>query len=129
MIKKLINQDKGKRTYRVQFEDGEEIVSGLKDLAKQTLLSASELEGRGIMSHAELGSNNLDHNENKQKLQLQERADVLLLRGSIQINKKDSELSLQVILSKRDGEVVGGQLLRALADPRVEIELKEKKDV
>lgn len=122
MKSRIIN--KTPRTYAVIFDSGDEVMSGLKQFAREHQLSASQLTAIGAFSDALLGFFNFE-TKDYNKIPVREQTEVLSLVGDIALENGESKIHAHVVLGKADGTAHGGHLLEAHVKPTLEVIVTE----
>ena len=119
---KLLNETP--KTFAVIFASGDEIMEGLKQLADEQRLSASQLTAIGAFSDAVLGFFSYEARDYK-RIVINEQVEVLSLLGGIALEKGEPKIHAHVVLGKADATAHGGHLLLAHAHPTLEVVVTE----
>lgn len=113
------------KTYVVVFDKGDEVASGLLDVAKQYSLNAASLTGIGAFSDVTLGYFDRERKEYK-KNRVEEQVEVLSLIGDIAVNEDGTpQVHAHVVVGCSDGTTRGGHLLEARVWPTLEVVVVE----
>lgn len=117
------------RTYAVVFEEGDEVLEGLLEVARSEGLKASHLTAIGAFSDVTLSYfdwETKDYRDNP----VREQVEVVSLVGDIARSEGDDEpkLHLHVVIGKRDGSAMGGHLREAHVRPTLEVVITETPD-
>ena len=113
------------KTYGVVFDKGDEVASGLLDVAKQYNLDAAHLTAIGAFSDATLGYFDRERREYK-KIPLAEQVEVLSLIGDIAVKEDGTpQVHAHVVVGRSDGTTRGGHLLEAHVWPTLEVVIVE----
>ncbi len=113
------------KTYVVVFDKGDEVASGLLDVAKQYNLDAAHLTAIGAFSDATLGYFDRERREYK-KIPLAEQVEVLSLIGDIAVKEDGTpQVHAHVVVGRSDGTTRGGHLLEAHVWPTLEVVIVE----
>lgn len=113
------------KTYVVVFDKGDEVASGLLDVAKKYNLDAASLTGIGAFSDVTLGYFNRERKEYK-KNPLAEQVEVLSLIGDIAVKEDGTpQVHAHVVVGRSDGTTRGGHLLEAHVWPTLEVVVVE----
>jgi predicted DNA-binding protein with PD1-like motif len=117
---KLLHKHQGQKTFAVVFDTGDEVISGLLDLAKEKHFGGSHFTAIGALSDVTLGFFDWDKKD-YQKLPISEQVEVLSLMGDIALNKGEPKVHAHVVVSKSDGTAHGGHLMEAHVRPTLEV--------
>ena len=108
------------KTYVVIFDKGDEVASGLLEVAKQYDLDAASLTAIGAFSDATLGYFDRERKEYK-KNRVEEQVEVLSLIGDIAVKEDGTpQVHAHVVVGRSDGTTRGGHLLEAHVWPTLE---------
>ncbi|HET8576803.1 MAG TPA: PPC domain-containing DNA-binding protein [Methylomirabilota bacterium] len=121
---RLLNESHGQRTIVVVFDDGEEVVGGLTDVATRHELSGAYFSAIGAFSAATLGFFDV-HQKDYVRIPITQQVEVVSLAGNIALNKGKPKLHAHAVVAKRDGAAMGGHLLEAHVRPTLEVVLVE----
>jgi uncharacterized protein len=119
MKAKLIS-DQGEKTFAVIFDTGDEVMTGLLDVARMHKLGASHLTAIGAFSDVVLGYFDRERKEYK-KIPLHEQVEVLALIGDIALDDGQPKVHAHVVVGKSDGTAWGGQIMEAHVWPTLEV--------
>ena len=117
---KLVNRQKGERTYAVIFSKGDEVLSGLTDFARQYHVGDAHFTGIGAVSSALTAWFDLDR-KLYHPLPVNEQVEVLSMIGDIASFQGRPIVHTHVVLGKRDGTTAGGHLFEAWVNPTLEV--------
>ncbi len=120
---KLIQQEP--RTYVVIFQTGDEIASGLKQVAGEAGLAASSFKAIGALSQVKLGWLNWETKKYEPSVVLDEQVELLSMIGDIALKDGKPQVHAHVVVGKSDGTAHGGHLLEAHVRPTCELVLTE----
>jgi predicted DNA-binding protein with PD1-like motif len=120
MKTKLIHDREWLRTFALVFDKGDEVLTGLRDFARETNLAAAQFTAIGAFSDVVLGFFDLDRKDYL-KVPIQEQVEVLSLLGNVAQFKGKPKVHAHVVVGKRDGTAHGGHLLEAHARPTLEV--------
>ena len=123
MHHKLIAQQP--MTYVVIFETGDELASGLKQLATELKLESSSFKAIGALSSVKLGWLNWQTKKYEPSVTLDEQVELLSLIGDVALKDGTPEVHAHVVVGKADGTAHGGHLLEAYIRPTCELVLTE----
>lgn len=121
MKTKLLTQD-GAALHAVIFETGEEVMSGLKELARRENIRAARFTAIGAFQTATLAYFDWEKKD-YEKIPVREQVEVLVLAGDIAWKDDEPIAHVHVVLGKRDGSTVGGHLCDAIVRPTLEVML------
>lgn len=111
-------------TYALVFEAGDEVMEGLQSFASERKLKAASFKAIGAFKEAELGY--FDYSiRDYHKIPVDEQVEVLSLTGDVALYGDESKLHVHVVLGKKDGQAIGGHLLRGIVRPTLEVVLTE----
>jgi uncharacterized protein len=120
MKSKLIEERQGERTFVLVFEQGDEVMAGLRAFAKEANLTGARLTAIGAFRDVTLGFFDPDRKEYL-KLVLGEQVEVLSLLGNVTVHEERPAVHAHVVVGKRDGSAHGGHLLEAHVRPTLEV--------
>lgn len=112
------------RTFAVVFDVGDEVISGLCDVARRNGLADSHFTAIGGFCSAVLGYFDWQTKQFK-RIPVDEQVEVLVLAGDITCENSGPQVHTHVVLGKADGTAVGGHLLEARVRPTLEVMLVE----
>ncbi len=115
------------RTYAVVFDEGDEVMAGLEEVARAEGLHASHLTAIGAFSGARLGYFDWD-TKDYVEIPIREQVEVLSLVGDVARHEGEPKLHVHVVVGRRDGSAMGGHLLSANVRPTLEVVLTETPD-
>jgi predicted DNA-binding protein with PD1-like motif len=124
MRTRLLHGQGGQKTYAVIFDKGDEVLGGLRELAKREGLSASHFTAIGAFSDAMLGYFDRDRKDYR-RIPVPEQVEVLTLTGDVTSKDDEPTVHAHVVLGRSDGSAVGGHLLEAHVWPTLEVVLTE----
>jgi len=125
MKTKLLNQENGQRTFAIVFDQGDEMMAGLEDFAKQQQLLGSHFTAIGAFSQVTLGYFQRESMEYK-NIPVNEQVEVLSLVGNIAMKGSDYKIHAHVVVGKADGSTLGGHIRNAKIWPTLEVVLVEE---
>jgi predicted DNA-binding protein with PD1-like motif len=108
------------RTVALVFERGDEVMSALKQFAREHDLAASRLTGIGAFESATLGYFDWECRDYL-RIPVDEQVEVLTMVGDITLNGGQPQVHAHVVLGRRDGSTLGGHLLEARVRPTLEV--------
>ena len=109
-------------TYEVRFSPGDEILSGLTDLAKAEGISAAQVTGLGGLSSALLAFGDPSMGEMVFKLiPVDEKSELVSLDGTVSLRNGVPSVHLHAVLALSDGSTVGGHVLELNVSPIAEV--------
>jgi hypothetical protein len=111
-------------TYAVVFDNGDEVMEGLKKFVNDHKLSSGRFTAIGAFQRAELGFFDYDIKDYK-KIDVPEQVEVLSLLGDIALFGNESKVHAHVVLGKYDGNAIGGHLMSGIVHPTLEVILEE----
>lgn len=121
MRTKELHEAGGAVTYAVIFETGDEVMAGLKQVAREHHLDASHFTAIGAFREVTLGYFEVDKKEYKH-IPVHEQVEVLSLIGDITLDPKDEpQIHAHVVVGRADGTTRGGHLLEAYVRPTLEV--------
>ena len=120
---KIVDQEP--RTYVVVFETGDELASGLKELATELKLADSSFKAIGALSSVKLGWFSWETKQYESSVLLNEQVELLSLIGDIALFDGEPQVHAHVVVGKADGTAHGGHLLEAHIRPTCELVLTE----
>jgi uncharacterized protein len=130
MKRQLITSEPGEgaaaneKSFAIIFEDGDEVMAGLKEVAAEEHFAASHFTAIGAFKEVILGYFDWQ-TKDYLKIPVQEQVEVLSLLGDVTLNEGKPNIHAHVVLGKRDGSTVGGHLIVARVRPTLEVILAE----
>jgi predicted DNA-binding protein with PD1-like motif len=113
------------RSFAAIFDTGDEVVQDLTALAKDQNLAAAQFTGIGAFRRVTLGYFDWESKEYK-KMPVDEQVEVVSLLGDIALNEGGVQsLHPHVVVSRRDGTVLGGHLMAGEVRPTLEVVVHE----
>lgn len=126
MQSKLIHDD-GQKTYVLIFDTDDEVMSNLKEFAKEHFLKATQFTAIGAFSEATLAFYDWEKKDYN-KIPVKEQVEVLTFTGDIAIKEGQPSVHAHVVLGRSDGSTIGGHLIEATVRPTLEVILTESPD-
>ena len=120
MRTKLLHERDGLRTFAVVFSRGDEVVTGLREFAREHKLTGASLTAIGAVSDITWGYFDWDRKDYINAA-LREQLEVLTLTGNIALEDGEPRIHAHIVLGRADGSAVGGHLLEAHVRPTVEV--------
>lgn len=117
-----INQNP--KTLAIIFENGDEVVAGLKQAAAGYKLAASYFTAIGAFKEVTLGFFDLEK-KNYKKIIFREQMEVLSLIGDVSLNDAGPQIHAHAVMGKPDATTRGGHLIRGIVRPTLEVVLTE----
>lgn len=113
------------KTYVVVFSTGEELASGLKQLASDQKLGGSSFKAIGAFSSVKLGWFDWETKRYRSSVTLDEQVELVSLIGDIALAEGRPKVHAHVLVAKSDGTAHGGHLMEAHVRPTCEVVLTE----
>jgi predicted DNA-binding protein with PD1-like motif len=117
---KLVESSGGEKVYAVVFRNGDEMLSGLTDFAKQYHVVDAHFTGIGAVSGATVGWLDLEQ-KNYHPIHVNEQVEVLAMTGDIATFNGNPVVHAHLVLGRKDGSTVGGHMWEAHVNPTVEV--------
>lgn len=109
-------------TYQVQFSSGDEVLSGLTDLAKAEGITSAQITGLGGLSTALLAFGDPSIGSFVFKLiPIDEKSELVSLVGTISMRGDEPNVHLHAVLALSDGTTRGGHVLELHVNPVAEV--------
>ena len=109
-------------TYEVRFSPGDEILSGLTDLAKAEGITAAQITGLGGLSSALLAFGDPSIGSYVFKLiPVEQKSELVSLVGTVSLRDGEPSVHLHAVLALSDGSTVGGHVLELHTNPVAEV--------
>lgn len=124
MRAKELSGETGRRQWAVVFDEGEEVSAGLLALAGQMQLRAAHFTGIGALRSAILGWFDCETNAYRE-IPVAEQSEVLTLLGNVSTHDGNPKVHAHLVVGKRNGEALGGHLIKAYVRPTLEVVLTE----
>ncbi|HUF73794.1 MAG TPA: DUF296 domain-containing protein [Gammaproteobacteria bacterium] len=110
------------RAYQVQFSAGDEVLSGLTDLAKSEGLQSAQITGLGGLSTALLAFGDPSIGSFVFKLiPIDEKSELVSLDGTVSMRGDEPYVHLHAVVALSDGTTRGGHVLELHVDPVAEV--------
>jgi predicted DNA-binding protein with PD1-like motif len=114
----------GQRTIAVVFGDGDDVMSGLQNLARTEQLTAASFTAIGAFERVVLGFFDVSQRDYR-RIALSEQVEVLTLAGNIAASGGEPKVHAHVVVGRSDGTAHGGHLLEARVRPTLEVVVVE----
>jgi uncharacterized protein len=124
MKAKLLQEDKGFRTFAIVFDKNDDMRQALLELANTNRFADAHLTGIGAFSEVTLGYFDPSRKDYK-KIPINEQVEVLSFTGNIVQKDGKPRLHAHVVVGKSDGTAHGGHFLGGRVWPTLEITLSE----
>lgn len=109
-------------TYQVHFSDGDEVLSGLTDLAKKEGITAAQVTGLGGLSTALLAFGDPSIGGMVFKtIPVDEKSELVSLDGTISLRDGKPYVHLHAVVALSDGSTRGGHVLALNVNPVAEV--------
>ncbi|MBX3028541.1 MAG: DNA-binding protein [Chloroflexi bacterium] len=112
------------RTHAVVFDEGDEVMTGLRAFAAETGADAASLVAIGAFSDVTLGYFDLAAKDYR-RIPVREQVEVVSLVGNITRAQDDDDptrtVHAHVVVARADGAALGGHLLEAYVRPTLEV--------
>ncbi len=109
-------------SYQVRFSAGDEILSGLTDLAKSEGIRSAQITGLGGLSTALLAFGDPSMGSFVFKLiPVDEKSELVSLDGTISMRDGEPNVHLHAVLALSDGGTIGGHVLELHVNPVAEV--------
>jgi uncharacterized protein len=109
-------------TFQVRFSPGDEILSGLTDLARKEGIKSAEITGVGGLSSALLAFGDPSIGDYVFKLiPVDEKSELVSLDGSVSERNGEPYVHLHAVVAVRDGSTRGGHVLELHVAPVAEV--------
>lgn len=116
-------------TYQVRFSPGDEVLSGLTDLAKSKGIRSAQITGLGGLSTALLAFGDPSIGGFVFKLiPVDEKSELVSLDGTISMRNSEPYVHIHAIVALSDGSTRGGHVLELHVDPVAEVTILETGD-
>lgn len=110
------------RTWQVQFTSGDEILSGLTDLAKKEGITSAQITGLGGLSRALLAFGDPSIGSFVFKLiPIDEKSELVSLDGTVSLRDGEPSVHLHAVIALSDGTTRGGHVLELHVAPVGEV--------
>ena len=124
MRSQILQEAHGSRTFALVFETGDEMVAGLRDFARQHDLSAAQITGIGAFSDVVLKYFDWERKE-YQEIPVREQVEVASLLGDVAASAEGPVVHVHLVIGKRDGSAMAGDVAQAHVRPTLEVVLTE----
>lgn len=120
---KLVNSNP--KTYVVVFQTGDELFSGLTQIASDLQLAGASFKAIGALSSVRLGCLDWEAKKYRPSVVLDEQVELLSLIGDVALYEGNPHVHAHVVVAKPDGTAHGGHLLEARVRPTCEVVMTE----
>jgi hypothetical protein len=120
MKSKLIHETDGQRTFAIVFDAGDEVLSGIENVARAGRLGASQLTAIGAFDSVVLGYFEWER-KTYRRIAVNDQVEVLSLVGNVVLEDGVPKVHAHVVVGKRDGSAHGGHLMKARVRPTLEV--------
>jgi predicted DNA-binding protein with PD1-like motif len=112
------------RAFQIRFSSGDEILSGLTDLAIEEGIAAAQVTGLGGLSSARLAFGDPSIGERVFKLiPIEEKSELVSLVGTVSLRDGVPSVHLHAVVAMADGTTRGGHVLALEVAPVAEVTL------
>jgi len=109
-------------TYQVRFSPGDEVLSGLTDLARREGITSAQITGLGGLSTALLAFGDPSIGGFVFKLiPIDEKSELVSLDGTISMRDGEPYVHIHAVVALSDGSTRGGHVLELHVDPVAEV--------
>ena len=109
-------------TYQIRFSPGDEMLSGLTDLAKSEGIRSAQVTGLGGLSTALLAFGDPSIGDFVFKsIPIDEKSELVSLDGTISMRDGEPYVHLHAVVALSDGSTRGGHVLEMHVDPVAEV--------
>jgi predicted DNA-binding protein with PD1-like motif len=121
MMSKVLHEHQGLRTIAAIFESGDEVMAGVKALAREHRLNGAQIAAIGafqdaIVTYFDWGEK--DYLE----IPVKEQVEVASLNGDIGVDEHgEPAIHIHLVLGRRDGSAIAGHLKEARVRPTLEM--------
>lgn len=110
------------RAYQVGFSTGDEVLSGLTDLAKAEGIRSAQITGLGGLSTALLAFGDPSIGSFVFKLiPIDDKSELVSLDGTVSMRDGEPNVHLHAVVALSDGSTRGGHVLELHVDPVAEV--------
>lgn len=110
------------RSYTVRFASGDEILSGLTDLARREGIATAQVTGLGGIERALLAFGDPSIGERVFKLlPIDRKSELVSLDGTVSLRDGEPSVHLHAVLALSDGSTRGGHVLELKVAPVAEV--------
>ncbi len=113
------------KTFVLIFNTGDEILTLLKQFAREQKLAGSSFKAIGGLSRAKVGWFNWETKKYDVAAELDEQVELLSLIGDVAIIHEEPQVHAHMVFGRRDGSAHGGHLMEAVVRPTCELVLTE----
>ncbi|BBK35941.1 hypothetical protein STAQ_10190 [Allostella sp. ATCC 35155] len=124
MRSQILQEAHGTRTFALVFESGDEMVAGLRDFARRHDLSAAQITGIGAFSDVVLKYFDWEKKE-YEEISVREQVEVASLLGDVAASADGPVVHIHLVIGKRDGSAMAGDVAEAHVRPTLEVVLTE----
>lgn len=123
-MKMALREAAGGRMAVVVFDKGDEVISGLTDIARERQIRGAGLTAIGAFQWARLGYFDRERMQ-YEEIRVDDQVEVLSLVGDIALKGDEPKIHAHVVVGHRDGSTSGGHVLEASVWPTLEVVITE----
>ena len=117
---RLLGENGGVKRYAIIFAKGDEVMSGLRDFARQNKVTSASFTAIGAFSQATVAW--FDESKKEFKLvPIKQQVELVSMIGDIALSGDHPAVHTHVALASSDGTVRGGHLINAYVFPTLEL--------
>jgi hypothetical protein len=122
---KLLHENDGRRTFAVIMKTGDEVLSTMKEFAREERIAAAQITAIGALSDVTLLYFNWTTKE-YEKIPVDEQVEVASMIGDIALDPKGQPtVHIHLVVGKSDGSAMAGHLGKAQVRPTLEVIVEE----
>lgn len=113
------------KTFVLILDTGDEILSTLKQFAKEQKLAGSSFKAIGALSNVKMGWFCWEKKQYQVAAEFHEQVELLSMIGDIALKDGEPQVHAHIVVGRRDGTAHGGHLMEAQVRPTCELVLTE----
>jgi len=123
-VKSKLLSGSSEKTFAVVLDPGDEAMAALLSFAKKNNIAAAHFTAIGGFSRAVLGFFDIEKKDYL-RIAVDNQVEVVSLNGDIALEKAEPRIHAHVVVGKRTGAAMAGNLIEGFVRPTLEIVLTE----
>lgn len=120
----LVDYNKGKRTFKLDLDSGEELLSTLIKFSQDQGLLTTSIVGEGELSNVVVGFSSKSRKAKKDVEEIS-NMEIVALNGKLKVEEKALRVQMKVMGIDENGQTCGGHIIKAFPGDSLELLVKE----
>ena len=121
---RLLNEQRGARTFVLVYKHGDTVMDPLLEFLKEQSVGAARLSGIGALESVTLGYFDWE-SKTYQPHEVEEQIELLSLAGDVALSNGEPAVHAHVVVGRRDTTTLGGHLIEATVRPTLELIIED----